>query len=211
MLRVPGRLAAGPAAVRRMLRRKPAGAARRPDPARSVARLLLWQGTAWVVLAAAGLGLWVAALPARLAPGGSWPGALWTCAQLAAIAVGAGVGAAEISAACRLPGRPRADRPRVVRIAVVSLQGAALAACLAAAAVSVMILGCVLAVLTLNGALLARTGPSISYLEGPAAIVPRAARSARYRHAGDELSVTAERLSGQHAAAPAVRGRVSAR
>ena len=42
---------------------------RRLDPCRYVGGLLLWQGATWLVLAAAGLGLWIATLPGTITPG----------------------------------------------------------------------------------------------------------------------------------------------
>jgi hypothetical protein len=39
---------------------------RRPDPRRYVGRLLLWQGTAWLALAAAALIIWLATLPSTV-------------------------------------------------------------------------------------------------------------------------------------------------
>jgi hypothetical protein len=124
---------------------------RRPDSARYVGGLLLWQGAAWLVLAAAGLGVWIAALQDALSQGVSGSDVLWRGGELLAIAVGAGLGAAEVGMACRL----RAG-PRLLLVLTLGLQGAALAAGLVVIAISVIVAAFVLEVLALNGAFLGR-------------------------------------------------------
>jgi hypothetical protein len=132
-------------------RQWPAGIQRRRvNPVPYVAGLLLWQGIAWLVLAAVGFCFWIMALPAGLAPGGSDGSVLWAGAQLLAIGIGAGMGVAEIGMACRLRGGPR----WVLRAAG-GMQGAPLGASLVGAAVSIMIIGSVLELLALSGGLLA--------------------------------------------------------
>jgi hypothetical protein len=130
-------------------RQWPAGIKRRRvNPVPYVARLLLGQGIAWLVLAAAGFCLWIMALPAGLPPGSGNGAVLWAGGQLLAIGVGAGMGVAEISMACRLRGGPRwALRASGGR------HGVSLGGSLVVAAVSVMIVGSVLELLALSGGL----------------------------------------------------------
>jgi hypothetical protein len=123
---------------------------RRVNPVPYVAGLLLWQGIAWLVLAAAGLSFWIMSLPAGLGPGSTTGAVLWAGAQLLAIGIGAGMGAAEIGMACRLRGGPK-----WVLAAAVGLEGVTLGASLVMAAVSIMIIGSVLELLALSGVLLA--------------------------------------------------------
>lgn len=122
---------------------------RRVNPVPYVAALLLWQGIAWLVLAAAGLSFWIMSLPAGLGPGSATGAILWAGAQLLAIGIGAGMGMAEIGMACRLRGGPR-----WVLTTAAGLQGVTLGACLVVAAVSIMIVGSVLELLALTGVLL---------------------------------------------------------
>jgi len=80
---------------------------RRPDPRRYIEWLLLWQGAAWLVLAAAGLVIWLITLPGTFASATTGAGELWRGGELVAIAAGAAFGVAELSMACRLRGAPR--------------------------------------------------------------------------------------------------------
>ncbi len=75
---------------------------RRVDPTRYVGGLLLWQGLAWLALAVVALGIWITALPAILMPTSTGQAIIWRVAELQAIVIGAGLGAAEIRMACRL-------------------------------------------------------------------------------------------------------------
>jgi hypothetical protein len=130
-------------------RQWPAGIQRRwVNPVPYVASLLLWQGIAWLVLAAAGFSFWIMFLPAGLRPGSATGAILWAGAQLLAIGIGAGMGAAEISMGCRLRGGPR------WMLTAVGLQGVTLGASLVVAAVSIMVVGSVLELLALIGVLL---------------------------------------------------------
>jgi len=132
-------------------RQWPAGIQRRRvNPVPYVAGLLLWQGIAWLVLAAAGLSFWIMSLPAGLGPGSATGAVLWAGAQLLAIGIGAGMGAAEIGMACKLRGGPK-----WVLAAAIGLQGVTLGASLVVAAVSIMIVGSVLELLALSGVILA--------------------------------------------------------
>ena len=121
---------------------------RRVNPVPYVAGVLLWQGIAWLVLAAAGFSFWIMSLPAGLGPGSATGAILWAGAQLLAIGIGAGMGAAEIGMACRLRGGPR-----WVLTAAVG-QGVTLGANLVVAAVSILVIGSVLELLALIGVLL---------------------------------------------------------
>src|SRR5215469_10860719 len=130
-------------------RQWPAGIQRRRvNPVPYVAGLLLWQGIAWLVLAAAGFSFWIISLPAGLGPGSATPTILWAGVQLLAIGIGAGMGAAEIAMACRLRRGPR------WMLTAVGLQGVTLGASLVVAAVSIMAVGSVLELLALIGVLL---------------------------------------------------------
>jgi hypothetical protein len=131
-------------------RQWPAGIQRRRvNPVPYVAGLLLWQGITWLVLAAAGFGLWIMALPAGLGPASGNGAVLWAGAQLLAIGIGAGMGAAEVGMACKLRGGPR------WMLTAAGLQGLTLGATLVVSAVSIMIVGSVLELLALSGVLLA--------------------------------------------------------
>lgn len=131
-------------------RKWPAGIQRRRvSPVPYVAGLLLWQGIAWLVLAAAGFSLWIIALPAGLRPGSGSAAVLWAGGQLLAIGIGAGMGLAEIGMACRLRGGPR----WLLR-ATVGLQGVSLGTSLVVGTVSVMVVGSVLELLAFSGVLL---------------------------------------------------------
>jgi len=114
---------------------------------RYVVRLLLWQGAAWIVLAALGLGFWTATLPPGFGTGGPKTALLWAGAELLAIAIGASLGAAQLGMGVRLRGGPRLE------LAIgQGLQGVTLAAGLVVAALTVMIAGSVLAIIALTGA-----------------------------------------------------------
>jgi hypothetical protein len=78
-----------------------------PDPRRYIERLLLWQGSAWLVLAAAGLGIWLVTLPHTFTAAASAPAELWRGGELVAIGIGAALGSTEVSMACRLRGAPK--------------------------------------------------------------------------------------------------------
>jgi hypothetical protein len=133
-------------------RQRPAAVRRAPrvNPVRYVVGLLLWQGIAWLVLAAAGLTFWIISLPAGLGPGSADEAVLWAGAQLLALAIGVAIGAAEAGMACRLRGGPR----WVLRAAA-RLPGVSLGAGLVVAAVSIVVAGSVLELLAISGVLLA--------------------------------------------------------
>jgi hypothetical protein len=124
------------------------------NPARYVTRLLLWQGSAWLVLAGVGLGIWIATLPGALTSASSGSDLLWRGLQLFAIAIGAGLGATEVGMACRLRGGPR-----LLLAMAPALQGATLAAGLVVVAIAVMIAVSVMELLALNGAILVVARP----------------------------------------------------
>ena len=136
---------------------------RPPDSARYVSGLLLWQGAAWLVLAAVGLGIWIAALQDALSQGVSGSDVLWRGGELLAIAIGAGLGAAEVGMACRLR-----RGPRLLLGLTMGLQGAALAAGLFVIAISVIVAAFVLEVLALNGAFLGNSACRVGRPGGPA-------------------------------------------
>lgn len=73
-----------------------------PNPRRYVEGLLLWQGSAWLVLAAAGLGYWLATLPRALTGADDEAGMLWRVGELIAVAIAAGLGSTEVTMAWRL-------------------------------------------------------------------------------------------------------------
>jgi len=132
-------------------RQWPAGIQRRRvNPVPYVAGLLLWQGIAWLALAATVFSVWIMALPAGLGHGSGDRAILWAGGQLLAIGIGTGMGVAEIGMACRLRGGPR----WALRVAA-RLRGVTLGASLVVATVSIMIVGSVLELLALSGALLA--------------------------------------------------------
>lgn len=79
---------------------------RRRDPRRYVEELLLWQGSAWLALAAAGLIFWLMTLPGTFSSGAG-AGEFWRGGELVAIAVGAALGITEVSMACRMRGAPK--------------------------------------------------------------------------------------------------------
>jgi hypothetical protein len=79
---------------------------RRADPRGYVERLLMWQGAAWLALAAAGLILWLMTLPGAVTSASGAEG-LWRGGELLAIATGAALGTTEVSMACRLRGARR--------------------------------------------------------------------------------------------------------
>lgn len=107
---------------------------RRPDPPRYVRGLLLWQGSTWLALAAAGLGLWIATLPGAITPASSESAMLWRVAELVAIAVSAGLGVTQVSMACRLRGGPR-----LLRAPGLAVQGVTAGAGLVVIAISLIV------------------------------------------------------------------------
>lgn len=130
--------------------------ARRVQPARYVAGLLLWQGVAWLAATAIGLAIWIATLPVGAGAVSHGTAVLWRMAQLLAIAIGASLGAAEVGMACRLR-----RGPRLLLALAVGIQGATLAAALVVAAVVVIIAGSLLELLALSGAFLTEAmGPA---------------------------------------------------
>ena len=102
--------------------------------------LLLGQGLAWLVLAAAGLTAWVVAFPAGVNFVADGWRVLWGGIELFGIVIGACVGSAEVVMACRMAG----GQPRLLLGAAVGLQGLMLVAGLIVAA----------ALLTIGGSLL---------------------------------------------------------
>ena len=107
---------------------------RRLNPRRYVEDLLLWQGAAWLVLAAAGLVLWLLTLPGTVDSAGSGAGELWRGGELVAIAIGASLGITELSMACRLRGAPR-----LLLALGLGVQGVTLAAGLTVIGISVVV------------------------------------------------------------------------
>jgi hypothetical protein len=115
-------------------------------PARYVRGLLLGQGSAWLIVAAAGLGTWIGGVLPGLSVDSKGGSVLWAFVQLLAISVAAGLGAAEIGMACRLHGGP------IVLLAIVTgIQGLMVAAGLIVAALIVMLGGAMLELVALGG------------------------------------------------------------
>jgi hypothetical protein len=109
--------------------------------------LLLGQGLAWLVLAAAGLTAWIVALPTGLnliADGGR---VLWDGLELLGVVIGACLGSAQVVMACRLAG----GRPRLLLGAAIGLQGLMFASCLILAAALLTIGGSLLELSALSG------------------------------------------------------------
>jgi hypothetical protein len=106
---------------------------RRPDPRCYVERLLLWQGGAWLALAAAGLIIWLMTLPGTVTSAGGAEG-LWRGGELVAIATGAALGTTEVSMACRLRGAPK-----LLLALGLGVQGVTLAAGLIVIGISVLV------------------------------------------------------------------------
>jgi hypothetical protein len=106
----------------------------RPDPRRFVEGLLLWQGLAWLALAAAGLILWLMTLPGTFTSASSGAGEFWRGGELVAIAIGAALGITEVSMACRL----RGARRRLVALGL-GAQGVTLSAGLIVIGISVLV------------------------------------------------------------------------
>jgi hypothetical protein len=118
--------------------------AARFEPATGLFRLLLSQGIAWLLLSVAGLAGWSASFPRELSLS-SGAGAFRAGLELLAIAVAAGIGAAEVGMACRIRGGPR----MVVAVAR-RLQATMLAVALILAALLVMVGGSMLELMTLG-------------------------------------------------------------
>jgi hypothetical protein len=117
------------------------------QPARYVHGLLLAQGLAWLVLAAAGLAAWVLTFPASVNLVSAGGAALWTGAELLGIVAGTWLGAAEVAMACRM----RAGQPRLLLGLTVAIQGTMLAVALILAAFLVTVGGSLLELLALGG------------------------------------------------------------
>jgi hypothetical protein len=127
------------------------------QPARYVHGMLLAQGLAWLVLAAAGLGAWIAAFPAEpnlISAGGA---VLWTGAELLGIILAVCLGAAELGMACRM----RGGRPRLLLAMVLGIQGFMLTLALILAAFLITIGGSLLQLLVV-GALAAAAARPVS-------------------------------------------------
>jgi hypothetical protein len=125
-----------------------AGPARKADarpfePARYVRGMLIAQGLAWLVLAAAGLAAWIAAFPADLNLISAGGAVLWASAELLGIILAVCLGAAELGMACRMQG----GRPRALLASAIGLQGLMLALAVILAAFLVTIGGSVLELL----------------------------------------------------------------
>ena len=150
--------------------------------------MLLGQGLAWLVLAAAGLTAWIASFPADLNLISAGGAMLWTGAELLGIVLAVCLGAAEVGMACRMQG----GRPRALLAMSIGIQGLMLALALILAAFLITIGGSLLELLAVGVLGLTdirqsanrRTwcmpvdeacagekaqGPSISYMERPAA------------------------------------------
>jgi hypothetical protein len=141
-------LAAHRQAVRRQsAARRHAGRRRRVerfDPATGLSRLLLGQGLAWLLLAVAGLTVWFAGVLRELSLSGG-QALFWAGLELLAIAIAAGVGAAEVGMACRIRGGPK-----VVVTMTGRFQGTMLAVALIVGAVLVMVGGSLLELMALG-------------------------------------------------------------
>jgi hypothetical protein len=109
--------------------------------------LLLGQGVAWLVLAAAGLTAWIVTLPSGLnliADGGR---VLWDGLQLLGVVTGAYLGSAQVVMACRLA----AGQPRLLLGTATCLRGLMFASGLILAAVLLTIGGSLLELSALGG------------------------------------------------------------
>jgi hypothetical protein len=116
------------------------------EPARYVHGMLLAQGLAWLVLAAAGLGAWIAAFPVELNLISAGGAVLWTGAELLGIILAVCLGAAELGMACRM----RGGRPRLLLVTVVGIQGFMLTLALILAAFLITIGGSLLQLLVVG-------------------------------------------------------------
>jgi hypothetical protein len=114
------------------------------EPATGLARLLLGQGLAWLLLAVVALAGWFASLPRELSLSGRQP-FLWAGMELLGIAIGAGVGSAEVGMACRMRGGPR-----LVVALTERFQGIVLALALILGALLVMVGGSLLELMALG-------------------------------------------------------------
>jgi hypothetical protein len=156
-----GRSAARRSAARRSAARRQAVRRHRAvrfDPATGLSRLLLGQGLAWLLLAIAGLTVWFAALLRELSLTGG-QALFWAGLELLAIAIAAGVGAAEVGMACRILGGPK-----LVVTMTGRFQGTMLAVALIVGAVLVMAGGSLLELMALGK--LARVHPGKSCASG---------------------------------------------
>jgi hypothetical protein len=108
--------------------------------------LLLGQGVAWLVLAAAGLPAWIVSFPRGLSFGSGGAAVLWTGAELLGVAAAACIGAAQVAMACRMSGGPR-----LVLALATSLRRLMLAVSLMLAAFLVMVGGGMLELMALGG------------------------------------------------------------
>jgi hypothetical protein len=111
-----------------------------------VGGLLAWQGAAWLALAVIGLSVWLGTLPSGLVLGSPSGATLWKVAELLGIALGAVIGSAQASMACRLSGGRG-----LARAAAATLRALTVAAGLAAGAVGVLLVGSVMELIVLNG------------------------------------------------------------
>ena len=116
------------------------------QPARYVHGMLLGQGLAWLVLAAAGLAAWITSFPADLNLISAGGAVLWTGAELLGIVVAVCLGAAEVGMACRM----RGGRPRALLAMSVGIQGLMLALALILAAFLITIGGSLLELLAVG-------------------------------------------------------------
>jgi hypothetical protein len=114
------------------------------EPAPSLCRLLLSQGFAWLLLAVAGLAGWSASFPRELSLSGG-ESVFWAGLELLAIAIAAGIGAAELGMACRMRGGPR-----FVVAMTGGLRGTMLAVALILASLLVMVGGSMLELMALS-------------------------------------------------------------
>jgi hypothetical protein len=114
------------------------------DPATGLSRLLLSQGLAWLLLAVAGLTVWFASVLRELSLSGG-QALFWAGLELLAIAIAAGVGAAEVGMACRIRGGPK-----LVVTMTGRFQGTMLAVALIVGAVLVMVGGSLLELMALG-------------------------------------------------------------
>ncbi len=128
------------------------------QPARYVYGMLLAQGLAWLVLAAAGLAAWIAAFPADLNLISAGGAALWTGAELLGIILAICLGAAELGMACRM----RGGRPRILLATVVGIQGFMLTLALILAAFLITIGGSLLQLLVVGALARPRRGAAES-------------------------------------------------
>jgi hypothetical protein len=108
--------------------------------------LLLGQGIAWLIVAAAGAPAWIVSLPPGLPVTSGGAAVFWSGVQLLGVAIAACIGATQVAMACRMTGGPR------VLVAVATgVQNVTLAVCLVLTAFLIMVGGSMLELRAVGG------------------------------------------------------------